>query len=116
MKQTERGPIYGPRARSLGGTGDCSSPAAAAPAEQLLPSSRPHMPAVRLIPKAIPKGYTQRLCLWGRWPHGGQCCCSVAVGSCGRRFGVPVRSRYVRARCTLSVHHSRERTRRALSR
>ena len=54
MKQTERGPIYGPRARSLGGTGDCSSPAAAAPAEQL-PSSRPHMPAVRLIPKAIPK-------------------------------------------------------------
>jgi len=35
MKQTERGPIYGPRARSLGGTGDCSSPAARLP----LPSS-----------------------------------------------------------------------------
>jgi hypothetical protein len=75
MKQTERGPIYGPRARSLGGTGDCSSPAAAAPAEQL-PSSRPHMPAVRLIPKAIPKGYTQRGYAYG---GGGLTVADVAV-------------------------------------
>ena len=61
MKQTERGPIYGPRARSLGGTGDCSSPAARLPLPSsyraAAPTCRQLGSSQRLYPKAIPKGY-----------------------------------------------------------
>lgn len=60
MKQTERSDT----ARGLGASEEQETHLllrlCPCRAEEQLPSSRPHMPAVGLIPKAIPKGYTQR--------------------------------------------------------